>query len=790
MVTEGKEGHQVQKNAYGGKTIAVFTSGGDAQGMNSAVRAVVRMGIYVGCKVYLINEGYQGMVDGGDHIKLAEWKTVSNIIQRGGTVIGSARCKDFQTREGRVKAAFNLLQLGITNLVCIGGDGSLTGANLFRQEWSSILDELVEAGKLSDRDAVMYSHLNIVGLVGSIDNDFCGTDMTIGTDSALHRIVEAIDNIVTTASSHQRCFIMEVMGRHCGYLALVAALATEADWVLIPEWPPEKGWEDTLCAKLSQERTMGQRLNIIIIAEGAIDSDGKPITPDYVKDLVSTRLNYDTRVTILGHVQRGGSPSAFDRILSCRMGAEAVLALMEATCSTPACVISLDGNQAARVPLLECVARTKAVQQAMDAKNFERAVQLRGRSFINNLETYISLSKLKPPHHQVIAPDASNYNLGVMYVGAPSCGMNAAARAFVRIARTHGYNVLGIHYGFDGLVNDDVVPLLWTEVNGWAGAGGARLKTTRSRPSEEGIEKVASKFKKFNIHALLIIGGFEAFHSLLELYEAREQFKEFCIPITVIPATISNNIPGSDFSLGADTSLNVIADICDRIKQSAAGTKNRVYVIETMGGYCGYLATMSGLAGGADAAYIYEEKFGIKDLQADVAHMAAKIQDGVKRGLILLNESASKNYTGDFIHKLYSEEGKGIFICRFNSLGHMQEGGSPSPFDRNFGTKMASKCAIKLIEQLEANKQADGSVFTNNPDTATLLGLIKQKSSFTPIKDLKEHADFEHRVPKANWWLKLRPLLRILAKHESTYQAEVLEKREHDVIIEEEQLIA
>ena len=181
----------------------------------------------------------------------------------------------------------------------------------------------------------VYIVVNIVGMVGSIDNDFCGTDMTIGTDSALHRIIEAVDAMATTAISHQRAFVLEVMGRHCGYLALVAALACEADWVFIPEWPPEGDWEANLCSKLSQEQSLGQRLNIILVAEGATDREGKPITATMVKDLLVKRLNFDTRITVLGHVQRGGSPSAFDRILGTRMGAEAVLALMDATPQTP-----------------------------------------------------------------------------------------------------------------------------------------------------------------------------------------------------------------------------------------------------------------------------------------------------------------------------------------------------------------------------------------------------------------------------------------------------------------------
>lgn len=167
-------------------------------------------------KVYFIKEGYQGMVDGGEHIVEANWASVSSIIHRGGTVIGSARCSDFRERVGRLKAAQNLVKKGITNLVVIGGDGSLTGANLFRIEWVSLLDELVKTGRITADEQLKNKSLHIAGMVGSIDNDFCGTDMTIGTDSALHRIIEAIDAIVSTAYSHQRTFIMEVMGRHCG----------------------------------------------------------------------------------------------------------------------------------------------------------------------------------------------------------------------------------------------------------------------------------------------------------------------------------------------------------------------------------------------------------------------------------------------------------------------------------------------------------------------------------------------------------------------------------------------
>jgi 6-phosphofructokinase 1 len=255
--------------------------------------------------------------------------------------------------------------------------------------------------------------------------------MTIGADSALHRIVEAIDAIVTTALSHQRCFVMEVMGRHCGYLALgknqkikkiflflfkkflVAGLACDADWVMIPENPPEAGWENKLCKRLSLQREAGNRLNIVIVAEGAIDREGKQITSTYIKEvrrreanikkfyisllkIISNRLKFDTRVTVLGHVQRGGFASAFDRCLGTRMGCEAVLALMNAKPENEPVVIGINGNQTIYVKLMEAVEKTKQVAKAMANKDFEHSVELRGSSFQRNLQTCLELNKITP----------------------------------------------------------------------------------------------------------------------------------------------------------------------------------------------------------------------------------------------------------------------------------------------------------------------------------------------------------------------------------------------------------
>ncbi|XP_070990085.1 ATP-dependent 6-phosphofructokinase, platelet type-like isoform X4 [Oncorhynchus clarkii lewisi] len=695
-----------------GKSIGVLTSGGDAQGMNAAVRAVVRMGIYVGAKVYFIHEGYQGMVDGGDNIEEASWESVSSMLQVGGTVIGSARCKEFRSHEGRLKAAHQLVLRGITNLCVIGGDGSLTGANLFREEWSGLLEELVRQGLIDEEAAQNNSELHIVGMVGSIDNDFCGTDMTIGTDSALHRIIEVVDAIMTTAQSHQRTFVLEVMGRHCGYLALVSALACGADWVLIPEMPPEDGWEEHMCQKLSENRADKKRLNIIIVAEGAIDCHNKPITTNHIKELVVSCLGFDTRVTILGHVQRGGTPSAFDRILASRMGVEAVLALLEASDSTPACVVSLCGNQAVRLPLMECVQMTQDVQKSMDEKNFEEAVRLRGRSFENNLNTY----KLLSYHKADSELPNSSFNVAVLNVGAPAAGMNAAVRSAVRVGIKEGHKMFAVNDGFEGFYKGQIKEITWGDVAGWTGQGGSILGTKRTLPAKH-LDKIAEQIRIHNINALLVIGGFET---------------------------------------------------CDRIKQSASGTKRRVFIIETMGGYCGYLASVGGLAAGADTVYIYEEPFDIRDLQSNVEHLTEKMKTGIQRGLVLRNENSNENFTTDFIYQLYSEEGKGVFDCRKNVLGHMQQGGAPSPFDRNFGTKIAAK-AIQWISRKLKESYKDGKVFANTEDTACLLGMRRRTMAFQPVVQLKDETDFAHRIPKEQWWLKLHPLMKILAKYKTSY---------------------
>jgi len=273
---------------------------------------------------------------------------------------------------------------------------------------------------------------------------------------------------------------------------------------------------------------------------------------------------------------------------------------------------------------------------------------------------------------------------------------------------------------------------------------------------------------------LVVVGGFEAYEAVLQMAESRGKYKEFRIPIVCLPATISNNIPGTDFSIGADTALNAITEICDRIRQSATGTKRRVFIVQTMGGYSGYLATMAGLAGGADASYIPEEPFGIKELTKDMDVIASKMEKGnIFRGVILMNEKANANYNLSFLTRMYTEEGKNHFTVRDNILGHTQQGGTPSPYDRSLATKMATRTVNWLVEQLSHFASKDGTVHADTPETATLLGLRQAKYMFQPVQELAKETDFKKRVPSNNpWWLKIRGIMNVLAQHDSTYEDE------------------
>jgi 6-phosphofructokinase 1 len=730
--------------------IGVLTSGGDAPGMNAAVRAVVRTALDRGAEVYAIYEGYQGMVEGGDRIRQMTWGSVGGILHQGGTVIGSARCAEFRTREGRRRAARNLLEREIDRLVVIGGDGSLTGANIFRQEWPELLAELVKTGEILNDVADRHPNLVIVGLVGSIDNDMYGTDMTIGADTALHRITEAVDAIQSTAASHQRSFVVEVMGRGCGYLALMSGMATGADWVLIPENPPDvENWEERMCQILKSGREAGRRDTIVIVAEGARDRKGNPISSDYVKSVLEERLGEDTRVTILGHVQRGGSPTAFDRNLSTMLGYAAVEEILSATSDSEPQLIGMRGNRIVRSPLMECVERTHGVADSLAAQDYEGAMDLRGGSFKAAFRTTRTLVRALPHPSD---PGQERFRLAVMHGGGPSPGMNTAVRAAVRLGTDRGHVMLGVKNGFRGLVAGDIQEMDWMSVNGWAAMGGAELGTNRKIPDGSDFYAIARNIEQMNIQGLLMIGGWPAYEGAYRMYSQRSHFPTFNIPIVCLPATINNNLPGSELSIGADTALNSIVEAVDKIKQSAVASQ-RCFVVEVMGRYCGYLALMGGLATGAERVYLHEEGVTLDDLRADLSQLITGFKGGKRLALMIRNENVNPFYTTPFMCALFEEEGQDLFDVRQSILGHLQQGGDPTPFDRIQATQLADKCVEYLIQ--EAGKEWPAGAF---------VGLEAGQVQFHSLDDFPRLTVGQYQQPKEQWWMNVRPIAKVLAQ--------------------------
>ena len=313
------------------KCIGILTSGGDAPGMNAAIRAVTRSAIYNGLTVKGIYRGYKGLITG----EIQEFKTqnVSNIIQQGGTILKTARCQEFKTPEGRKIAYETMQREGIDALVVIGGDGSLTGARLLAQEFD----------------------VPCIGLPGTIDNDLYGTDTTIGYDTALNTILDAVDKIRDTATSHERLFFVEVMGRDAGFLALNGAIAAGAEAAIIPEFNTEV---DQLEEFIKNGFRKSKSSSIVLVAESEITGGAM----HYAERVKNEYPQYDVRVTILGHLQRGGKPTAHDRIIASRMGVASIQALMEVQRNV---MIGIENDQIVYVPFTKAIKNDKPIDREL-----------------------------------------------------------------------------------------------------------------------------------------------------------------------------------------------------------------------------------------------------------------------------------------------------------------------------------------------------------------------------------------------------------------------------------------
>ena len=531
---------------------------------------------------------------------------------------------------------------------------------------------------------------------------------------------------------------------------------------------------------------MGKRKTIVIVAEGAQDRSLNKITPAMVKELLANDLKLDTRITTLGHVQRGGSACAYDRMLSTLQGVEAVRAVLDATPEIPTPVISIIENKIVRKPLVNAVRDTQAVAKAIEERNFVKAMALRDAEFSEYYQSYLMTTETDRPELLLpkakVEPHASEsrcklkltskqrMHIAIVHVGAPAGGMNSATRAAVAYCLTRGHTPVTIHNGFPGLCRHhadkpigSVRDVRWLDVEGWINKGGSEIGTNRGLPSED-IKTVAKCFELYSFDALFVIGGFEAFTAVSELRKARATYPSFRIPMILLPATISNNVPGTEYSLGSDTCLNALVQYCDDIRQSASASRRRVFVVETQGGKSGYVATLAGLCIGALAVYTPEEGINIRMIHRDIEYLRENFayDRGQNRAgkLILRNEHASSTYTTEMISNMINEEARGRFQSSFAVPGHVQQGGKPSPMDRVRAVRLAVRC----IQFLEGFGGHSGEDIARSVESAAVIGIKGAKVVIGGMEYIeKEETDWKNRRAKDEFWVGMKDTVEMLS---------------------------
>lgn len=420
---------------------------------------------------------------------------------------------------------------------------------------------------------------------------------------------------------------------------------------------------------------------------------------------------------------------------------------------------------------MEAVKKTKDVAEKIKAKDFEFAMNLRDSEFKEYHRAYINTTTVDHPKQRV--PEDKRMRIAIIHVGAPAGGMNPATRAAVGYCLTRGHTPIAVHNGFPGLVRHhsdkpigSVREVQWLESNNWVNEGGSEIGTNRGLPSED-LEGTARAFEVHKFDALFIVGGFEAFTAASQLRQARQYYSAFKIPIVVLPATISNNVPGTEYSLGSDTCLNALVNFCDVIRQSASSSRRRVFVVETQGGQSGYIATTAGLAVGATTVYIPEEGVNIKMLCEDIEFLRENFASdrGANRAgkIILRNECASKTYTTQVIADIIKEEARGRFESRAAVPGHFQQGGNPSPMDRVRALRMAIKC----MQHLESFAGKSKDEIAADDYSVTVIGIKGSQVLFSPLggpNGLEStETDWAKRRPKHEFWREIKGLVDLLS---------------------------
>jgi len=559
--------------------IGVLTSGGDAPGMNACLRGLVRAALNRGWEVYGIRDAYQGLVEGGNMISPLDWVDVSWNFREGGTFLGSARFVDLigdsdRARGLKQKALLNLKRLGISGVVVIGGDGSMTGAYdlfAFLKQYGPLITDL------------QGMELSVVGIPGSIDNDIAYTDMSIGADTTLNTIVDCIDKLHDTAISHKRISIVEVMGRLRGYLAVMSGLATGADQIFIREDKITKDKLNKMLHDLTASFAHGQKAGVIVRSEGAV------ISTNFIKETIEILLEpkREVRETVLGHLQRGGNPTAFEKTLAARMGVYAVQLLAEA-CSEPH-MVNINNGNIMSIPLNDCLKK-------MGTSEF------RGELSQNTKSAF----RLNEVLEQTPAATAKKIRYGILTDGSNVSGMNMAIRGAARLAINDGIEIIGIKGGFAGLAQGaaSAFPLEWSmlEMSSIMRRAGTLLGVSGSEVTlhKQDLAAMRDQVASLKMDGLIVIGD------RLTYENAARLSTDVRLPVVGIPAALNCNVPGTDWVIGMDSSVNDLVKGIDRAADAAHVLK-KIFLIHIGGKCCSCLVRNAALSGGAEVVIIDDD---------------------------------------------------------------------------------------------------------------------------------------------------------------------------------------
>jgi 6-phosphofructokinase 1 len=744
------------------RIVVIFTSGGDAPGMNPALRAAVRCWLAQGSEydVMAARNGFTGLVK-NDLVNLNH-EDVAGLLPRGGTVIGAGRCENLKIPKSierkRVKDTLKRLEKKLAGVIVIGGEGSFQGMQ------SVLQDEC---------------QVRAVGIPATIDNDIWDTDFSLGVDTALNTAVEIIDKIRDTAAAFRRAFVVEIMGRDCGYLSLATAIATESEAFFLPEDEPGFGSLGRMQKNLNDLYNHNALDSVVIVSEGS------KLKLSTIQNIFRTYTKWDVRSVIPGYAQRGGSPSALDRILGSRFAWKAAAELKDKGQNSQAKIVTLKGTKVELTDRVDEVIKKSGKDARMKDLRFRKLIKLQ-----RALSTY----------HDPL-PYNDNVGNSLLIIHGPDApGINAAIRAYTRVAMIGpkhssftGFRTFAVRRGFEGLADKkfnmrDFVELDWQKTTGFSYSGGVPVHLAQRRniepihtssknwlggsPISKGVvndiegniekfqEQMKGRGNSCKITNLAIIGGRDAIQCIEDIKKAG-----FSLPIIFIPASIDNDIPLTDFSIGFDTAQNNAVKEIDKIKETAVA-EGRVFIIETMGGLSGCLPLSIGLATGAEHIFI-PEFFKHPPTLRDMEEIGETIGGRFKQensfprkthAILIFHESIIKQLGGiDAVTNFFTQKGARstpFFEVRPTVLGYAQRGGSPSAFDRILATCLGVEAAYSLRDIVGKGGGGFAVVMKENDITRIEIEKFLTRAK-TEVQDkeerMKELANIHCMLAKDEW---------------------------------------